>query len=158
MKKVVLCCLGGINIAIAMDKFLDGFLAGYRTQTIVCHRRAHQEDASKSIVGQSVFFLWKPNDNALRPQLLLYTRLYQNCSPEDLALAKILVRPGSRFLRDLSKAKKFTNEGYVSIPQVYVLCNDDKTIPEEYQLWMIQNSGVQEVLEIKGTDHMAMLS
>lgn len=75
-----------------------------------------------------------------------------------MELAKTLVRPGSLFLNDLSRANKFTNEGYGSVEQVYVVCSEDIAIPKEFQLWMIQNSPVREVFEIKGADHMPMFS
>ena len=69
------------------------------------------------------------------------------------------MRPGSLFLEDLAHANNFSNEGFGSVTRVFVVCNEDYTIPEEYQRWMIENSGgVKEVKEIKGADHMAMFS
>ena len=43
------------------------------------------------------------------------------------------------------------------------MCDEDLAIPVEFQRWMIENSAlengaVEEVMEIKGADHMAMLS
>ncbi|CAI0553883.1 unnamed protein product [Linum tenue] len=87
----------------------------------------------------------------------LCSRLYQLCSKEDLELGKALVRPSSLFLHDLSKAAKFTEEGYGSVRRVFVICNEDQGINEEFQRWMIQNYVVEEVMEIKESDHMAML-
>ncbi|XP_021629616.1 salicylic acid-binding protein 2-like [Manihot esculenta] len=46
------------------------------------------------------------------------------------------VRPSSIFLHDLSNA--------------------NKAISEEFQLWMIPNSAVEEALEIEGSGHMPM--
>ncbi|CAK9166416.1 unnamed protein product [Ilex paraguariensis] len=77
---------------------------------------------------------------------------------QDLTLAKTLVRPGSLFLEDLSKTTKFSTERYGSVKRVYVICNEDKGIPEEFQQWMIDNIGAMEAKEIKGADHMAMCS
>lgn len=39
-----------------------------------------------------------------------------------------------------------------------MVCSEDKGIPEEFQRWMIENSGVTNVVEIKGADHMPMFS
>jgi hypothetical protein len=73
-------------------------------------------------------------------------------------LAKTLARPGSLFREDLSRAKNFSNEGYGSVLRVYVVCDEDLGISEEFQRWMIENSGAKDVMEIKGADHMSMLS
>lgn len=77
---------------------------------------------------------------------------------KDFELAMTLARPGSLFLDDLSKAKNFSNEGYGSVPQVYVVCDQDLGIPLEFQRWMIKNGVPKDVMEINGADHMAMLS
>lgn len=77
---------------------------------------------------------------------------------KDLELAKTLVRPSSLFMHDLSKANNFSTEYYGSGKRVYVLCDEDLGIPVEYQRWMIANSPVEQVMEIEGADHMAMLS
>jgi len=69
-----------------------------------------------------------------------------------------LVRPSSLFREDLSKAKYFTDEGYGSVKRVYIMCTEDKGIPEEFGRWQIDNIGVTESKEIKGADHMSMLS
>jgi pimeloyl-ACP methyl ester carboxylesterase len=44
------------------------------------------------------------------------------------------------------------------VRKVYVVCKQDETIPEEHQRWMVANNPVDEVMEIDGADHMAMLS
>ncbi|MCE3049579.1 Salicylic acid-binding protein 2 [Datura stramonium] len=85
-------------------------------------------------------------------------KLYQLCSPEDIALASSLIRPSSLFLEDLSKAKYFTDEGYGSVKRVYIICTEDKVISEEFQGRQIDNISVTEAKEIKGADHMAMLN
>ncbi|KAK4706209.1 hypothetical protein R3W88_034225 [Solanum pinnatisectum] len=90
------------------------------------------------------------------PKFLAH-KLYQLCSPEDVALASSLVRPSSLFLEDLSKEKYLSDEGYGSVKRVYIVCTEDKGIPQEFQQWQIDNIGVTEAMEIKGADHMAML-
>ncbi|XP_038881261.1 methylesterase 1-like isoform X2 [Benincasa hispida] len=79
-------------------------------------------------------------------------------SEQDLALGKSLVRPGSLLVEELAKAEKFTEENYGSVKKVYVICGEDKTIPKHFQKWMIQNYGIQNVMEIEGADHMPMFS
>ena len=77
---------------------------------------------------------------------------------QDLELAKTLVRPSSLFIEDLSKQKNFSKHGYGSVPRAYIVCTEDLAIPLEFQLWMIHNAGINEVLKIKGADHAAMIS
>ncbi|KAJ6907433.1 hypothetical protein NC651_017980 [Populus alba x Populus x berolinensis] len=68
---------------------------------------------------------------------------------QDLEQAKTMVRPGSLFLYDLSKANSFSTTGYGSVKRVYVMCNEDLAIPVEFQRWMIENGAVEEVMEIE---------
>ena len=77
---------------------------------------------------------------------------------QDLELAKTLVRPSSLVVEDLSKQKNFSKEGYGSVPRAYIVCTKDIAIPLEYQLLMIKNTGFNDVLKIKGADHMPMNS
>lgn len=42
--------------------------------------------------------------------------------------------------------------------RIFVISKEDKGILEAYARWMIENSGVQEVKEVEGADHMTMLS
>ena len=77
---------------------------------------------------------------------------------QDLESAKSLIRRGSLFPEDLSKAENFSEEGYGSVPRAYIVCNEDLAVPLKDQQWMIQNAGIGEEKEIKGADHMAMIS
>nr|GEV72387.1 salicylic acid-binding protein 2-like [Tanacetum cinerariifolium] len=88
----------------------------------------------------------------------LASNLYHLCSKEDLELAKILVRPSSIFLNDLDKEQPFYEKRYGSVTRVCAIAVEDKAIPKEFQLWMISNSPVTEVKELKEVDHMLMLS
>ncbi|GJU24608.1 salicylic acid-binding protein 2-like protein [Tanacetum coccineum] len=77
---------------------------------------------------------------------------------KDLELAKILVRPSSLFLNDLDKEQPFSEKGYGSVTRVCAIAVEDKAITKEFQYWMISNSPVTEVKELKEVDHMLMLS
>jgi pimeloyl-ACP methyl ester carboxylesterase len=171
-EKVVLVghSLGGMNLATAMDKYPEKvevgvFLAAFMPDTR--HKPSYVLDqynertpaeawldtqfSSCGSVNQpltSMFF--GPN--------FLSFRAYQLSPIEDLELAKTLARPGSLFLEHLSEAKNFSNEGYGSVPRVYIVCNEDLAIPVEFQQWMIKNEVPKDVMEIKGADHMAMFS
>ena len=76
---------------------------------------------------------------------------------QDLALQMLLNRSGSLFVESLSKAKKFTDERYGSVPRVYIVCTEDLMMPASFQRWMIEQNGVNEVVEIPA-DHMPVFS
>ncbi|KAG8384457.1 hypothetical protein BUALT_Bualt04G0119800 [Buddleja alternifolia] len=86
------------------------------------------------------------------------SKLYQLSSSEDVALAKMLLRPSSLFLEDLSRKSAFSKEGFGSVMRVYIVCTEDRAIPVNFQRWQIETIGVAEVKEIENADHMAMLS
>lgn len=77
---------------------------------------------------------------------------------QDHALGQLSVRPGSLFMEDLMTMEKFSDEKFGSVPRVYVIAAEDKTIPPEFQRWQIENNPVAEVKEIKGADHMPMFT
>lgn len=77
---------------------------------------------------------------------------------QDITLAKSLMRIGSVFLEDLQVMEPLSMDRYGSVRKVYIVCKQDWTLPEEFQRWMVSNNPVDEVKEIDGADHMAMLS
>nr|CAB3491490.1 unnamed protein product [Digitaria exilis] len=77
---------------------------------------------------------------------------------EDITLAKSVMRVGSMFLEDLQVMEPFSKDRYGSVHKVYIIGNQDRALPEEFQRWMVSNNPVDEVKEIDGADHMAMLS
>ncbi|GKC56596.1 salicylic acid-binding protein 2-like protein [Tanacetum coccineum] len=167
-EKVILVghSLGGMNISLAMENFpkkisVAVFLTAFMPDTI--HEPSY-------VIEQVNYFCSDRNsqDTWLDTQFLPYrdeesevsilfgpkfvsSKLYQLCSDEDRELGKILIRPGSLFLKDLPNTKQFTGEGYGSVRRVFVLSDDDETIKEDFQRWMIDNSRVVEVKELKET-------
>ncbi|GMN29904.1 hypothetical protein TIFTF001_002608 [Ficus carica] len=85
-------------------------------------------------------------------------KLYQHCQTEDLILAKMLLRPSGLFLEDLAKESMVTSEKFGSVRRVFVVCEDDGLLEEDFQRWLIENSKTKEVKLILGADHMVMLS
>ncbi|VVB08802.1 unnamed protein product [Arabis nemorensis] len=84
--------------------------------------------------------------------------LYQLSPIEDIELGLRLKRPGSLFVNDLSKRNNFSEEGYGSVRRAYIVCKEDKTIPEEHQQRMVDNYPANLVIEMEETDHMPMFS
>ncbi|GJR85274.1 salicylic acid-binding protein 2-like protein [Tanacetum coccineum] len=144
LEKVILVghSLGGMNISLAMENFpkkisVAIFLTAFMPDTIHKPSYVFEQSAKRT-----------PQDTWLDTQFLPYSdeesevsmlfgpkfvssKLYQLCSDEDRELGKILIRPGSLFLKDLPNAKQFTEEGCGSVRRVFVLCDGDETIKED---------------------------
>ncbi|KAL7101280.1 hypothetical protein ACP275_08G045100 [Erythranthe tilingii] len=167
-EKVVLVghSLGGLNLGLAMDMYSDKirvavFVAAFMPDSTnppsyvldqYCERTPAEEWLDTEFSSKqdltSMFF---------GPQFIS-SKLYNLCPPEDVALAKMLLKPGSLFLEDLSKKSAFSKEGFGSVERAYVVCTQDKAIPVNFQRWQIETNGVAIVKEIENADHMAMLS
>ncbi|CAL1408773.1 unnamed protein product [Linum trigynum] len=161
--------LGGMNCALAMEIFPERiaaavFLSAFMPDTLHSPSFVLDQYCARAPAGAWLDTEFAPASSSQPDFMTMYfgpeflcSKLYQLCSKEDLELGKALVRPSSLFLHDLSKAEKFTEEGYGSVRRVFVICNEDQGINEEFQRWMIENYVVEEVMEIKESDHMAML-
>ncbi|CAJ1942699.1 unnamed protein product [Sphenostylis stenocarpa] len=157
---------GGINIALAMEKFPEKIAVGIFLTAFapdIQHHPSYVLDKFQEITPSADWLDTKFTPTGNKTLMLfgpkfLSNKLYQLSSVEDLELVKTLARPTSLFTEDLSQQKNFSKEGYGSVPRVFIVCTEDHAIPLDYQLWMIQNAGFNDVLEIKGADHMAMIS
>ncbi|CAL1408783.1 unnamed protein product [Linum trigynum] len=163
--------LGGLNCALAMEIFPEKiaaavFLSAFMPDTLHPPSFVIDQCFARAPLGAWLDTEFAPTNSSSQSDFLtilfgpefLCSRLYNLCSKEDMELAKALARPSSLFLHDLRKTEKFTEEGYGSVSRVYVICNEDRGMEEEFQRWMIENYVVEEVMEIKESDHMAMLS
>ncbi|XP_071702503.1 salicylic acid-binding protein 2-like isoform X1 [Rutidosis leptorrhynchoides] len=170
-EKVVLVghSLGGINIALAMDMFPEKvsvgvFLSAFMPDSVnrpsyVLNQYNERTPAEAWLDTQFLPYNTQNESEVsmfFRPKFIS-SKLYQLCTDEDRELGKILIRPGSLFLKSLSEARPFTKEGYGSVKRVFVVCNEDAAIKKEFQEWMINNNPVDEVKHLKGVDHMSMI-
>ncbi|KAF8012521.1 hypothetical protein BT93_I0624 [Corymbia citriodora subsp. variegata] len=162
--------LGGLNLALAADMFPEKisaavFLAAFMPDT--AHRPSYvlEEYCARAPEGAWLDTQFAPIGKPDKPLTSMFfgpdflsSKLYQLSPLEDLELSKILTRPESLFMEDLSTASNFTREGYGSTTRVFIVCKQDLGIPLDFQQWMIANCGANHVLEVDGADHMAMLS
>ncbi|VAH64899.1 unnamed protein product [Triticum turgidum subsp. durum] len=77
---------------------------------------------------------------------------------QDLTLGRSLMRVSSMFVDDLRLQPPHTEARYGSVRKAYIVFKDDHAIVEAFQRWMVHNYPVDEVMEIDGADHMALLS
>ncbi|XP_062002027.1 salicylic acid-binding protein 2-like [Rosa rugosa] len=169
-EKVILVghSLGGMNLSVAMEKFPEKisaavFLAAFLPDTThhpgyVVDQFMQKLPLDRWLDTQFGQFGEEPFASFHFGPKFLATSLYQLSPIEDIELAKSLVRKSSFFREQVCKMKNFSNEGYGSVTRVYAICEKDMVITKEFQHWMIQNSGVKDVVEIKGADHMPMFS
>ncbi|KAK7359906.1 hypothetical protein VNO77_01874 [Canavalia gladiata] len=165
-EKVILVghSLGGMNIALAMEKFPEKIAVGVFLTAFmpdIQHKPSYVLETYNERTPLSEWLDTKFSPCGKKASMFfgpkfLSAKLYQVCSTVDLGLAKTSIRPGSLFLEDLYQQKNFSKEGYGSVPRAFIICKQDLGIPLNYQLWMIQNAGVNDVIEIKDADHMAM--
>ncbi|TMW85432.1 hypothetical protein EJD97_023164 [Solanum chilense] len=89
----------------------------------------------------------------------LARNVYQLSPIQDLALATTLVRPLYLYsVEDFAKGIVVSSKRYGTIRRVFIVAVEDKTLPKEFQHWMIKNNPPDEVKKISGSDHMAMMS
>ncbi|CAA2975887.1 Hypothetical predicted protein [Olea europaea subsp. europaea] len=162
--------LGGMNMAFAMEKYpkkvsLAIFLAAIMPDTTnppsyVLDR--YLSGATPESWMDTQFVSFGPDDQLVSlffgPKYLPAT-IYSHSPPEDVALAKTLVRPGSFFLADLSKRSPFSNDKYGSVKRAFIIAGASEAENDFYR-WEIENFNVSIVKEMdtKKTDHMAMIS
>ncbi|EOA28860.1 hypothetical protein CARUB_v10025104mg [Capsella rubella] len=169
-EKVVLVghSFGGLSLAIAMEMFPNKisvavFLTAFMPDTkhspsFVLEKYGSNLPGPEAWMGTE--FEPYGSDNSglsmfFSPEFMKLG-LYQLSPTEDLELGLLLKRPGSLFINNLSKMKNFSDEGYGSVPRAFIVCKEDKAIPEQHQKWMIDNFPVNLVVEIEKTDHMPM--
>ncbi|KFK32714.1 hypothetical protein AALP_AA6G279000 [Arabis alpina] len=168
-EKVVLVghSFGGLTLAMAMDKFPDkisvsvfltAFMPDTKNSPAFVVAKFGSSMPLEAWMGTE-FEPYGPDNSGLS---MFFSRefmklgLYQLSPVEDLELGLLLKRPGSLFVSDLLKTKNFSDEGYGSVPRVFIVCKEDKAIPVEYQKWMIDNFPANLVIEMEETDHMPM--
>ncbi|KAJ1699412.1 hypothetical protein LUZ63_007924 [Rhynchospora breviuscula] len=156
---------GGLSVSLAMERFPQKIAAAVFvsaampsitnsfvaiTKKLLGDVRKDMKD-SKDVSGPRRSFSFGPED--------LRTNYYQLCAREDVTLATMLVRPGKPFFDSSIKRDDFvTAENHGSVSRVYVVCNQDRALPRQTQIWMAEMSPGTETIELDGADHTAMLS
>ncbi|XP_044376642.1 salicylic acid-binding protein 2 [Triticum aestivum] len=176
-EKVVLVghSLGGVTIALACELFpekvaavvfVSAFMPDHRSPPSYVLEKIHTMiDFLESRRMDWMDMEFKPQDpegklpTSMRfGPLVTRAKFFQLCSPEDLTLGRSLMRVGSMFVDDLKLQPPYTEARYGSVRKVFIVLKDDNAFFEGFQRWMVQNYPVDEVREIHGADHMALLS
>ncbi|GMN29886.1 hypothetical protein TIFTF001_002600 [Ficus carica] len=162
--------LGGLGLSVAMERFPEKIYAAifvtavmpgpnltYFTITEEQTRRLGSLLDSQYIYDQGRNN--SPTALRFRP-VFLASKLYQLSPPEDFSLALSLLRPFPVFTDEalVLKETKLTKDKYGSVRRVFIVCDQDLTIDEGLQRWMIERNPPTEVKVINGTDHMVMFT
>ncbi|CAL9151586.1 unnamed protein product [Musa hybrid cultivar] len=161
--------LGGLNIALAMDRFPEKIAAAVFVTALMPDSVNPPSYVVDKLKKEKTMLFWSDTqfglvgDEDKGPVSLLFgpkflSKLYARSPPEDLTLARTLMRPSSLFLEDLGSIPPFSESGYGSVEKIYVVCAQDEILTEGFQRWMIENNPVKEVRELEDADHMPMFS
>ncbi|KAL3722217.1 hypothetical protein ACJRO7_034568 [Eucalyptus globulus] len=156
---------GGFCISLAMERFPEKvevavYIAAFIPRPKIPPALLMQElfRESKLETSMSENYTFDHNHDRGKGNDYLAEKLYQNCPPEDLELARLLPRPVRMFMEDLANESSLTEERFGSVERVFVVCGDDKAIGVEFQRRMIDRNPPKAVKLIAEADHMAMLS
>ncbi|KAM0068137.1 putative alpha/beta hydrolase-1 [Helianthus debilis subsp. tardiflorus] len=157
----------GLAISLAMERFpqivsvavfITAYMPNYRDPPVLQMTQYFKNLKPEMYMDCRFTFKNGSPASAELGDSYLATMMYQNCQPEDLALAKTLIRPSHFFLEDMSKDSLLTSDRYGSISRVYVVCEGDRVVDEEFQRFVIEDSPPNEVKSFPGAGHMIMLS
>lgn len=161
---------GGLGVSLAMERFpkkisvavfITAYMPNYNDPPATLIQEFLKRTSMESVMDCRFAFDQGPENP---PTSVIFgpeytaTIVYQHCQPEDVELAKMLLRPNGLFIEDLGQESILTEARYGSVSRVYVLCEEDGVMGEEFQHWLIQNSPPKEVKSMAKAGHMVMLS
>ncbi|KAJ9177580.1 hypothetical protein P3X46_012787 [Hevea brasiliensis] len=151
---------GGINVAIAADKYTDKIAAAVFHNSLMpdtVHSPSYVLDKFMEVFPDwkdSVFESYTNGDDSIT-SVKLGPYLMENYIYTD---SKMLTRKGSTFQEILAKRKVFTKKGYESIKKIYIYGDDDKIMTADFHQWQIQNYKPEKVYVVSDGGHKLMLS
>ncbi|CAL1408771.1 unnamed protein product [Linum trigynum] len=161
---------GGIAISLAMEKFSGKVLVGVFVTALMPNSTSPPANVvleffnrtpAEALMDSQVRFADGPDSpptSAMFGPRHMATSLYQESPPQDLELAKLLVRENGLFLKDLSQESLLTENRFGSVKRVFIVAEEDQLMKKDLQEWFIQKSPPKDVKFIPGADHMVMLS
>ncbi|XP_019185377.1 PREDICTED: methylesterase 10 [Ipomoea nil] len=171
-EKVVLVghSYGGLPISLAMQSFpnkilvavfLAAYMPNHYTPPATLIQEYFRRTRMETLMDCQLTFdkgLQNPPTSVIFGSNFMEAMVYTHCKPEDLELGRMLIRPGALFVEEMAKENLLTKDKYGSVKRVYIICEDDQIMDQEFQIHNIQNSPPCEVKSMAATGHMAMLS
>ncbi|KAJ9170762.1 hypothetical protein P3X46_018842 [Hevea brasiliensis] len=161
---------GGMAISLAMESFPNKILVAvfvtafmpncaFPPATLVLE--FFKRTPMESLLDFQFFFDDGPEKlptSALFGPNYMAANLYQHCQPEDMELAKMLIKPSRLLLKELSKESLLTEDKFGSVNRVFIVCESDGLLKKDLQEWFLEIMPTKDVKFIAGADHMVMLS
>ncbi|XP_058186358.1 methylesterase 10-like isoform X1 [Rhododendron vialii] len=161
---------GGLGVSLAMERFpekisvavfITAYMPNYKHPPATLIQEFLKRTSMQSVMDCQFAFDQGP---ANPPTSVIFgpeytgTIVYQHCQPKDVELAKMLLKPNGLFVQDLVQESILTEARYGSVRRVYVVCEEDGVMGEEFQRWLIENSPPKAVKSMAKAGHMVMLS
>ncbi|XP_030462679.2 methyl jasmonate esterase 1-like [Syzygium oleosum] len=166
-EKVILVghSMGGLVLSMAMERFPEKvdvavFAAAFMPGPELGYHSIIREHARRMEYRRDSAPAARPPTSMSLGYDLLSSKLYQLSPPEDLTLASSLVRP-FRLYPDQAKMEEevaVTTGKYGGVRRLCIVCDQDLTITEGMQRWMVEMNPPDEVMVISDSDHMVMFS
>nr|CAB3475348.1 unnamed protein product [Digitaria exilis] len=166
---------GGHNLALAMEAHPEKIavavfvsapmpVAGHPMSAIM-EQHLKGDSAPRSFLDCTFGIVERGSENPAETLLLgpewMAQKMYQLSPPEDLTLARMMVRPAQMFLGDeaMTGEEVLTEERYGAVSRVFVVAEEDKMWTAEEQRRVAASGGPGvEMRAIAGADHMLMFS
>ncbi|OMO74181.1 polyneuridine-aldehyde esterase [Corchorus capsularis] len=101
----------------------------------------------------------KPPTTFVFGPLFLSSQVYQLSPPQDWTLASMLMRPIRLYsVEDMSRELVLSEKKYGSVNRVFIISENDMISTKDLVWWMIHENPPHQVEEVKGSDHMVMMS
>ncbi|XP_050204878.1 methylesterase 10-like [Mercurialis annua] len=160
----------GLCISLAMENFpekisvavfVSAYLPSFNSSPGNLIQQYFKRTSVESLMDCQFKFgngIEKPPTSAIFGPEYMKIKVYKYCNPEDLELANMLIRPTGLFVDDFSGDSLLTEAKFGSVRRVFIVCEEDEVMDEEFQRLMIKNSQPHEVKVIREAGHMIMLS
>ncbi|KAA8531762.1 hypothetical protein F0562_006521 [Nyssa sinensis] len=154
---------GGLPISLAMEAFpekilgavfVTAYMPNHKDRPATLIQEFFKRTSIESLMDCQFTFDGGPENlptSAIFGPNYMATNMYQHCHPEDLELAKMLVRPSKFFIEDMAKESLLTKEKYGSVSRAYIICEEDEVMKEDFARWMIEYSPPKEKKYTAGT-------
>ncbi|KAF2295147.1 hypothetical protein GH714_031697 [Hevea brasiliensis] len=161
---------GGLGLSLAMENFpekilvavfVTAYMPNFIHPPVTLVQEFFKRTPMESLLDFQFFFDDGPENlptSALFGPTYMAANLYQHCQPEDMELAKMLIKPSRLLLKELSKESLLTEDKFGSVNRVFIVCESDRLLKKDLQEWFLEIMPTKDVKFIAGADHMVMLS
>ncbi|KAJ0097115.1 hypothetical protein Patl1_28780 [Pistacia atlantica] len=161
---------GGLSISLVTEKypekvlaavFVSAFMPNHRTPPGFLLQDYLDRTPRQSFMDSQIKYdngSEKPPTSIRFGYEYLRTKAYKNCPLHTYVSGFWTARTTRFLLEELSQENLLTKERYGAVDRYYVMSEEDDVIKPDFQREMVENYPPQQVVMIRGADHMVMLS